>query len=153
MSKEFKKKEGDEIGKLTGRGVEPIGSFNKPVHRKSWLRTIGEFIGFVKRYTASDLDRLKEAGVALVEAKVDDKRADSEEKIARAADLHASAELKEAQKFVALKEAEGDLILKKAEAIERVANAISKIRQNGGDVSFDLNQLMGLLGNGEKEDE
>lgn len=138
--------------RLIARQVEPVGEKENKKIKKSFLRTIGEFLGFVKKYTASDIDRLKEAGVALVEAKTAAKEAEAFEKIAKAAELHASAELKKAQSAATKLDAEGNLLVKRAEAMERAANAFSKIKQNGGDIAFDSEQLKRFLELGDGEE-
>jgi hypothetical protein len=137
----------------------PISTVGKIKSRKGFFRTIGSFLGLLHDYTAEDIDRLKEAGVQIVESKAKKQYAEAMEKIAKAAELHAMAEVRnaEAQKILAdadmvkaetlkiAKETEIEYLAKYTESIERVNDAISKIKQKGGLVLFNKKQLDDLL--------
>jgi hypothetical protein len=118
----------------------------------SWLTKL---ICLVKRYTAADYGRLKEAGISMVENESKKKGGEAAKLFAEAEEIHARAELLRQEK--AIKDAaisaswvnnNIDTINATAAALERLSNAISNIKQKGGDVGFDQEQLEKAVGIG-----
>lgn len=129
----------DDKQLLQSNSITPIENPKTPRrNRKGFLRWVAEIIGLVQSYTADDISRLKEAGIGMVEAKTSEKNAMAVKLMAEAAEIHARTENERLK-------TKGNDTLKKAEALEKVAQVISIIKQNGGDVAFDLPDLMRLL--------
>ncbi len=114
---------------------------------------------WLRGYTAEDINRLKEAGVSRVEAETDAKAAEAALKISEAHKNFAEKE-KIAQEALLIKAqaartiAEADKIKAEAEklrvdtvvdAIDRLSTAASRIRQSGGEIFLDKEQLEKLI--------
>ena len=119
---------------------------------QGFFATLRKLYRAIRGNTATDVSRLKEATIQQVEGPGRLQLAQAEAKIAEAAKLHAEAEKAhaEAQKIKAegqsaLIDAETRSMTAKAEAVDRVLRAISKIRQEGGDVAFDEAELRTML--------
>ncbi|RXK79850.1 hypothetical protein EST62_13250 [Chlorobaculum sp. 24CR] len=123
---------------------------------RKWYQTLWDK---VKGYTATDALRLKEAGIQTAEGEAAQRVNNAKKIEAEAQLLHAEADLKRQE--AALKEIEWRSALnnlqnsqvkeeienteRQAAALERLANAISAIRQKGGDIGFDPNQLVNAI--------
>jgi hypothetical protein len=121
-----------------------------------WLRTIWNWI---RGQTASEARRLKEAGVRAVEGEAAKRVNEAKKLDAEAEKMYAETEQKrqeaallELQRRKQEAQLEGEQLEKDieraeriADAAERVEKAISTIRQKGGDVAFDTEQLKRLL--------
>ena len=165
----FFSKDPVEESKIIKRAVEPApvpeslqdrqtrGTYNLITKLWHWLRG----------YTASDIDRLKKAAVRQVELTAEVKAADALQKLSEAernfaeaekirgeaAINHALGEMEaealrmkaqaeaEALRMKAQAEAEALRLQTIADAMERLINAISHVRQKGGDISLDIKQL------------
>lgn len=127
---------------------------------RGWVRKILEkFRGL----TADDARRLKEAGVRMVEGKADKEINAARKLDAEAADKYADAEVKRQEAALKALEVQkktfeqnpgkDELDIERiAAATERLADAISRIRQMGGDVQLtQLDALQGQIGSGEEK--
>jgi hypothetical protein len=136
------------------KGTEnaPSRSPRSQQHPKSFFYFVAYFWRLLKGYTANDIDRLKEAGVRLVEGKAEKEHAEATAKIATAAREHGEAERARAEAEKLRAEADllraksdADSLLSQVEAFERVETAISKIKQRGGDVAFSKAEILRLV--------
>jgi len=126
--------------------------------RRSFFRVLKDIWNAVKGYTADDIARLKEGGVQQVEGKGQTAVAEAKAKVAEAAERHAKAELNlaearkaDAEAYATKKKADGEYAKNVADAMVTVVEAMSRIKQAGGSVSFDLNQIERLLCQGKEE--
>lgn len=145
--------EGDEEARIVPKSATPLPVPSAEVlrQRRGFFRTIGVWFGLLRDYTAEDINRLKEAAVSHVEAQVANKMAEAELKVAEAAKQHAEAEEVLARRYATRIKAEGDYAKNMAEAFEKLTLAISRIKEAGGSISFDQEQLMRLLTRGGQE--
>lgn len=123
---------------------------------RSFLR---ELLNKIKGYTAQDAKRLKEAAIQIAEGEAAQKVNEARKIEAEAQKIHAEADYK--RQKAALKEIEWRKSLREIEeckknadienterqaaAIERLANAISVLKQKGGEVGFDKEQIENAL--------
>lgn len=128
----------------------------------NWLRNLWHK---VKGYTASDVLRLKEAAIQNVEGEALKKLSEAKKNEAEAARLFAESErikresaikdLEIANKKKSLVDSitEEDMskLERVANATERLNNAISSIRQKGGDVGFDSETIKKILESNDQE--
>ncbi len=152
----------DESGKakIVKKTIDPA-AVPKSFHDEQIHGTYNWFVRLwhaVRGYTANDIGRLKEAGVRLVENESDLKAADVRKKLAQAERSFAEAEyLRQAAALkrskAEKKDAEAEAIRIKAttDALDRFSDAVSRIRQQGGDVAFSLEQLENLIRDGYKK--
>lgn len=134
----------------------PIEPKYAATQRRSFFRSVGTFLGLCRDYSVADIGRLKEAGVRVVEAKADDGAAVVVARLAAAAESHARAEVSKqnaatarikviAESKAKLIEAESIRLTAMAEAMSTLKSVISEIRQSGGEVAFNEDELMRLL--------
>lgn len=149
-----------EQNKIVKKTIDPA-----PVPKDLKNKQIGSTYSWIVRlwraireYTVEDIGRLKEAGVSLVENKSNLKAAETykslaevERTFAEAEDLRQAAALKKAQAKKVEEEAKEIRIRAKIEAFEHLSNAVSRIRQQGGEVAFNLEQLENLIHDGYKK--
>ncbi len=121
-----------------------------------WLRQLWNWL---KGHTATEARRLKEASVRKVEGEAaksqkEAKKIDAEAELiyARKEKKKQEAKREELERLKERKKLETETLEQKAENSERIANAfervekaISRIRQKGGDVALDDEQLQRLL--------
>lgn len=125
-----------------GRPSASAESANSIEEQKGFLRLMQCFWQAIKGYTATDIDRIKEAGVQKIEAQARKDHAEADAKIAAAARDHAEAEKLRAEADAIRCKAKNDQLITQAEAIERFSNAVSNIRRKGGDVGFSQKELI-----------
>ena len=122
--------------------VSPKEKTDEPLRiKKSFLRWAGEILGLMHRYTVEDLCRLKEAAISEREGLGRKANAEAAKLIAEAANLQAEADLKNA-KISAIRNSTED---RQDAALDRVLDAISNIKQQGGSVASDSEQLEHML--------
>jgi hypothetical protein len=124
---------------LAIKGVEKADVAGQP---SNWFfRVVADCWRAVRGYAADDISRLKEAGVLQVEAKAQKDLAEAKEKIANAARLHAEAEKFRSEAYAIRVTADTNLLEAQVKALERIEAIISAIRQKGGSVAFDTNEI------------
>jgi uncharacterized protein YdaT len=148
-------------GKIVEKQIVPV-PVPDPLAQQQAQATIAWHIQlwrWLKNYSADDIERLKEAGVGRVEAETDVKAAEAMQRMSEAQKNFAEKEriaqeaaLKKAE-FVKTM-AEADKISAEAteirmrtvmKALQDLTSAVSTIRQNGGEVFFDLKQLEKII--------
>ena len=119
--------------------------------RKGFFRTIGVWLGLLHDYTAEDINRLRKAGLRRVEAGADEAHAKAYRTLAEAEKIWAEAEKIRAEGEAARIKAEGERAEAIARAVEHLRDTISRVKQQGGNVAFDEQQLLFLLARGREE--
>ena len=124
---------------------------------RAFFCTVRNAWNWLRGYTAEDVAKLKEAGIQKLQGEGLKPLAEARAKVGEAAERHANAEKLRAEAEKA--KAEADAIRRKADgeyakdisiAVQNVADAMSKIKQAGGTVAFDEQQLLKLLTEGQK---
>lgn len=153
MTREIEKSDPSHSGQMVRvTAVAAKADVNAPSHPQQasireigFARWLGSVIGLCKKYTAEDVSRLKEAGVQIVEYKAQTEGANA--RLVAAAASKVEEEVRRIAAETRTREVSSQIenMVAAAEAVERVADAISKFRQNGGDVIFDMNEMRQLI--------
>jgi len=159
--------EAEEEGRIVERHVlpAPVPQHLEAQQEKATRAWHIQLWQWLRGYTGEDINRLKEAGVRRVEADADAKAAEARQKISEAERNFAERErikqealLKQAEAAKAIAEAnktnaEAMKIRMEAivNAVEQLSAAASRIRQNGGDVFLDKDQLKRLISDASKD--
>lgn len=138
----------------------------KAQQQRSTFGLVGRLLKAIRGYTIDDIGRLKEAGVGMVEAETKIKESTALKNLAEAERMYAEVEEKRIEnsiKEAELQKLQAEARLVNAEtskteaetvgiknkirevALSRLLQAVSQIRQQGGDVMLDRKQLEKLL--------
>jgi hypothetical protein len=128
-----------------GKEREPSFDARSVVPRKGFVALMQKWWSAIRGYTVEDIDRLKEGGVQQVEGKGRLAIAEAEAKLAEAAKLHAESEKYKAEAYHIRKAADRDMLSAQVEAFERFEAAISRIKQQGGEVAFSSEEIKSLI--------
>lgn len=145
----------------------PVPAGQEQKARRGFFKVLADIGKAIKGYTADDIGRLKEGGVQKVEGEGQKAIAEAQAKVAEAAKLHAEAELKraeaelkraevskaKAEAYATARKADGEYAKDVAAAWNSFQEAQSRIKQAGGSVSFDFEQIFHLLCRGEQPPE
>jgi len=129
----------------TGRHRPTPDGKSVAIASKGFGSLMRQFWGWVCGNTASELSRLKEAGVRQVEAKAEKDFAEAQERLSIAAKNHAEADALRSRSESDRKKSDAETAKAVIECVERVEAMMSRIRQSGGTINFDMIQLQKYL--------
>lgn len=123
---------------LIGRPIQTDGGPPQEMPFKLSLRAIW---GFIKGNTAYDVSRMREAGVQHVIGKGKKPAAEAELIVQEAAKTDAERQVKLAEAYAIKKKADDDSMLARVNTLDKFVDTVSKLKQYGGDLGFDLEEL------------